>query len=497
MIKNKIRSYANKSGKYLQLIFSIFISTYTSTSILFHLGILQNFTLYGKLILILIGFFPIFWLIRIFFLTFQNRRSIPFIVILALFSLGYSALFFISNSYRQIVPVKTHTITITYPKDKNGEIGPLFYIQRIEISNSITRPIKPSKFRLIEFAISPYDAKWFYPGSILKTIFQYSGSLSIYPSTTSCPLYVKIESDGRSWIQDLCEVDSKNGIVIGFDDSGTSTDKWELFIKLVNILDFVILPLVIFVTVFTLTSLCFPNKNSPREKLFHDHLSVFYLFLDSLILFVFLILTILSTDFTWIPGFIPFAILLILDIFFKSNNKIRITKVILDFGFPVILLLVTILNFIGGKELITYVWPPMTSIDNTSDRSLNLIVNRVFGQSGQALMFGYDNVLFDRKLILPPSDKLAGFNVTVQELRRVNFKGIEYETYVSEISADQFEKILMMKHNEWTEKNGNHLILLDISYFQGNEPIKFLTFGINYIFVPNSLQISSLSEKND
>ena len=212
-------------------------------SILLHLGIAQNFNLFGKIVLLLFGVVPLsvflFTSINIIISNLAVNRLIVSIVV------TWISLLLISSIYTLPDPVKHHIITIA----SSSQVGPTksfsFEIRRIEIRNQITKQLSPDSFKALGNKY-PGEVYQYSPGTALSLSLQYSGSLVVFPDSNYCPNIVVITSDGKTKQQDLCLVNKESGLILSNSESGTIPPRWIFLYRVIKVIDFTLLAYGIF-----------------------------------------------------------------------------------------------------------------------------------------------------------------------------------------------------------------------------------------------------------
>jgi hypothetical protein len=478
--------YLKNIKKILLVGISLFMGGAGSLSILFHLGIAQNFNTIGKIEILLFGAIPFAILIFSTLTIFLNNFKIYRLIIPIIASV--MILFIVSSIYIPPEPIKQHEIIITSLDLEERSKEKSFEISRIEIINKLSRPLPINAIK-VQGNNYPGKINQYSPGTSLLINYQFSGYLVLFASPGYCPNIILITADGDQTQQDLCLIEEEKGLVLTTSDKGIILPKWIFLNRVIKVLDLFLSSYLIFI-LFYISGMFFQasiRKNFISINIKNEPKQLPRVFLKSAILFIAIILFILFTDYIWMPGYLPFLLivfLVLLDGFFLTKNY---SNNMYSGSLSMILIAGALINIYGAKNFEVYDTTPMPWPKQLEEYSFNAIVNRIYKSSTDLVMYAYDDVLVDREfLISQQTVNHLGFREE-KFFNRVGVKGIKYLQTDPIISQSLFECIINLDHTIWTDSDGNEYIFLDQKYYSKGASVRLVQYQKSVLLVPDSI----------
>ena len=464
---------------------SIAFGTAAAVSFSFHSNIAQSLSRLDKVVYFLFAAIPfsaLFHIILRSVLHVPGRRTLLVIVVLSLL-LGLGMTVFV---YPEIKPVKQHAITISLPGSVAQEAGDSLTITAAKIHDHGVQGLALSQFH----GAGKFDAKKdeivLSPDSSVSIAAQYSGNLHVYLTPSRCPMPLVLTVDGRSYEADACDADTSVGLTFGEADSGSLTPRWAALLKLLKGLDFILFTL-LSAGVLLALRWCYISIRAGSVPAGRGGIKRELRFLlASVIILAIVTMVVLLTNLLSVVLLVPLLVFLGLDYLHIYRKSSKTNYFLLYLAILLFFITGTVLNVIGHSVYRQYLKPfPQPVHDRTN--SINALVISVFNGFDNSLLYGYEDVLTGRVLIIS-NETIHLMDPDVDLLTsRLNLERLSSEDFEPKISSGQFAFLLTQKHGTWNDGRGYQYYFTDVTAFQPGEAVIVRQFENWIILVPVSV----------
>ncbi len=475
------------------LVLAIACGAAAADSFLFHTGIAQSLSRIDKIIYFLFAVVPfsvLFHLILSTVLRLPERRTSLLIVTLALL-LGLGMTVFL---YPEIKPVKQHNISVTVPGGATSDKGTSLTITAAEIHDHAVQVLALSQLHGTGNFVTEKDVIILFPDSSVSIAAQYSGNLHMYLLPARCPMPISLSVDGSSSEIDACDVNPSIGLTFGEEDSGSLTPRWVTLLKLLKGFDFVLFSLLAAGALLALRWLVIAIRAGRVPVGGAGTKKGLRFLLSSAVILAIVTAVILLANLLSVVLLIPLLVFLAMDYLhiYLTHQKER---PFLLFTAILALFITGIALNVSAHSVYRQYLKPIPPLVRDGTNSFNALAISVFNGFDNSLLYGYENVLYGRELIIS-NETIRLMDPDVELLKsRLMLQRLSEKDFKPGITPKDFAFLLTQEHSTWNDGRGYQYYFAAATTFQPGEAVIIRQYENWIILLPVSVNQRLEGEK--